>query len=92
MASSASLAIASSLIPCRGERGSAIRPVRADSRIPKGAISFKNESILDCLAELENVSYCAYKHQIWVDSHFDNAARIANIEHLTAELVGEVGD
>lgn len=36
----------------RGDLGRAIKPVRADSRIPKGETSLKNESILDCLAEL----------------------------------------
>ena len=30
-----------------------MRPVRADSRIPKGAISLRNESILDGFADLE---------------------------------------
>lgn len=37
----------------RGERGSAIKPVRVDSRIPKGPMSFMKESIRDGLAELE---------------------------------------
>jgi hypothetical protein len=50
--SSASLSISWSLGPYRGERGKAIRPVRADSRIPKGAISFMKESILVGFAEL----------------------------------------
>lgn len=29
-----------------------MRPVRADSRMPKGAMSLRNESILDGFAEL----------------------------------------
>ena len=41
-----------SLGPYSGDRGRAIRPVRADSRIPNGAINFMNESILVGLAEL----------------------------------------
>lgn len=43
----------SSFGPYRGERGKAIRPVRADSRIPNGAMSFMKESILVGLAELQ---------------------------------------
>lgn len=49
--SSASLT-PSSAGPDKGERGRAIRPVLADSRIPKGAISFRNESIRVGFAEL----------------------------------------
>ena len=50
--SSASFAVASSWGPERGERGKAISPVLADSKMPKGATSFMNESILEGLAEL----------------------------------------
>jgi len=32
-------------------------PVRADSRMPKGAISFKKESILEGFADLNGVSW-----------------------------------
>lgn len=42
----------SSLGSERGERGKAIRPVLVDSRIPKGAISLRKESIREGLAEL----------------------------------------
>lgn len=49
--SSASFA-ASSIGPERGDRGKAIKPVRADSRIPKGATSLRYESIREGLAEL----------------------------------------
>lgn len=49
--SAASFSI-SSLCSPKGERGRAIRPVRVDSRIPKGPISFRKESILEGLAEL----------------------------------------
>jgi hypothetical protein len=52
--SSASLSVSCSLGPYSGDRGSAIRPVRADSRIPKGAMSFMKESILVGFAELGN--------------------------------------
>lgn len=53
--SPASLSV-SSLGPYSGERGRAIRPVRVDSKIPKGLISFMNESILLGFAELLSVS------------------------------------
>lgn len=42
----------SSAGPERGDRGRAIRPVRADSRIPKGATSLRYESIREGFAEL----------------------------------------
>ena len=35
-----------------GERGRAINPVRVDSRIPKGVINLRNESMRDGLADL----------------------------------------
>jgi hypothetical protein len=41
-----------SLGPYSGERGRAMSPVRADSRMPKGAMSFMNESIRVGFAEL----------------------------------------
>lgn len=49
----------SSLGSPSGERGRAINPVRVDSRIPKGPISLRKESIRDGLAELEIVSISA---------------------------------
>lgn len=45
----------SSLGPYKGDLGRAINPVRVDSRIPKGAISFMKESIRVGLADL---GYC----------------------------------
>ena len=42
----------SSLAAWRGDRGIAIRPVRAHSRMPKGAMSFKKASILAGFADL----------------------------------------
>ena len=54
--SSASFICASALGFSKGDRGSAMRPVRADSKIPNGAISFRNESILEGFAELAKVS------------------------------------
>jgi hypothetical protein len=42
----------SSFGPYRGERGRAIRPVLVDSRMPKGVMSFMNESIREGFAEL----------------------------------------
>ena len=44
----------SSLAAWRGDRGIAMRPVRAHSRIPKGAMSFKKASILAGFADLLN--------------------------------------
>jgi hypothetical protein len=49
--SSASFCI-SSLGEYKGDRGNAIRPVRVDSKIPNGAMSFMKESILDGFADL----------------------------------------
>lgn len=43
----------SSLAPYSGERGRAMRPVRADSRMPNGEMSFMNESILVGFADLD---------------------------------------
>ena len=51
--SSASFINSWSLGPKSGERGRAIRPVRADSRMPKGETSFMNESIRVGFAELK---------------------------------------
>lgn len=42
----------SSLASKRGDLGRAMRPVRVDSRIPKGEMSFMKESIRLGLAEL----------------------------------------
>lgn len=42
-----------SFCPSNGDLGSAIRPLRADSKIPNGAISFMKESILMGFAELD---------------------------------------
>jgi hypothetical protein len=50
--SSASLTSFSSSAPKSGERGRAIRPVRADSRMPNGATSFMKESMREGFAEL----------------------------------------
>ena len=36
-----------------GERGNAINPVRVDSRIPKGPINFRKESMREGFAELD---------------------------------------
>ncbi len=44
----------SSLAAWRGDRGRAMRPVRADSRMPKGAMSFRKASILMGFADLLN--------------------------------------
>lgn len=45
----------SSFGPYNGDLGSAMSPVLVDSRIPKGAINFINESILLGLADLTQV-------------------------------------
>lgn len=50
----------SSLGSTRGERGRAIKPVRVDSRIPKGPTNFMNESIRDGLAELQKSGSTVY--------------------------------
>lgn len=53
----------SSFGPYKGDRGNAIRPVLVDSRIPKGAMSFIKESILDGFADLsqdQHISVSAF--------------------------------
>lgn len=50
--SPASFSISSAVASWSGDRGRAISPVRADSRIPNGEISFMKESILVGFAEL----------------------------------------
>jgi hypothetical protein len=51
--SSASITLLScSFGPQSGDLGSAISPVRADSKMPNGAMSFMKESILVGFAEL----------------------------------------
>jgi len=55
--SSASLImLPSSFGPKSGDRGRAINPVRADSKMPKGETSFMNESILVGFADLRIIS------------------------------------
>ena len=44
----------SSLAACSGERGSAMRPVRVDSRMPKSEMSLRKESMRDGFADLDN--------------------------------------
>lgn len=90
--SAASFSI-SSLGSPRGERGRAMRPVRVDSRIPKGPINLRKESIREGLAELrENMSQLKQKSQGGEDLHFDDAVVGADIQNLTTELVGQAGD
>jgi hypothetical protein len=55
--------VSCSLGPYSGDLGSAMRPVRADSRIPNGAMSFMNESILVGLADLEALSVLNLKRK-----------------------------
>lgn len=61
--SAASFSI-SSLGSKRGDRGRAIRPVRVDSRTPKGPMSFMKESIREGLAELYHISLAPRKTRI----------------------------
>lgn len=76
-----------------GERGRAMRPVRVDSRIPKGAMSFMKESIRLGLAELGYVSlviltiYCGQGN-----SQFNNTVVCADIQDLALHLVREICD
>lgn len=89
--SSASFGMSSSLGPRSGERGSAMSPVRADSRIPNGPISFMNESIRVGLAELYILSVCnLVKTEENDNLHFDNTVIRANIQHLPTKLMGKV--
>ncbi len=79
----------SSFGPYSRDRGRAISPVRVDSRIPNGAMSFMKESILDGLADL-----CARDQQSVqpvigsdCDLHFHDAIVCADIQHLSTELM-----
>lgn len=80
--------------PYRGDRGSAIKPVRADSRMPKGPMSLRKELIRDGFADLKGVvrTFAQNTRMHVIDSHFDNAAVGADIQYLAAKLVREVGD
>jgi hypothetical protein len=84
----------SSFGPYSGDLGSAIKPVRVDSRIPKGAISFMKESILDGLAELWlDVSKDSQIRAFQLENlHFHNAIICANIQDLSSKLVREMRD
>ena len=87
--SSASRSI-SSFGPYSGERGRAMRPVLVDSRMPKGAISFMNESILDGLADLRRISTWTWPG--YFDLHLDNAVVRADIEYFSTELMRQMRD
>ena len=76
-----------------GDRGRAIKPVLADSKMPKGAMSFRNESILDCLADLVDCQSLMGKTQHRsMYLHLDDTAIRADIQHLAAKLVRKVRD
>lgn len=96
LASTISLASFSScsMVSSKGDLGRAMRPVRVDSRIPKGAMSLRNESIRDCLAELQGmlalIKYVRKnkRGKKKSDVHLDNAVICADIQHLATKLVG----
>jgi hypothetical protein len=91
-----------------GERGRAINPVRVDSRIPKGVINLRNESMRDGLADLLlrvnltaplNLPVKTPLAQSWVewrqesfDLQFNDAVVATDIKHFPAELVRKSGD
>ena len=69
-----------------------MRPVRVDSRIPKGPTSFRNESIRLGLAELcVWISRCRGRGE-GKDLHFHNTVVGANIQNLATELVSQASD
>lgn len=71
-----------------------MRPVRVDSRIPKGLTSLRKESIRLGLAELfrkivsEKTLASPYNWHL----HLHNAVVVADIQNLAAELMGQAGD
>lgn len=78
--------------PCNCDLGIAIRPVRLDSRTPKGAMSFKNASILVGFADLEQtlVGASSGRSRYYKDLHFDNTVVCADIQYLSAKLVRQL--
>lgn len=95
--SAASFSI-SSLGSKRGDRGRAIRPVRVDSRTPKGPISFMKESIREGLAELYHIIRIKRCREIVCmthgagNLHLNNAVVSTDIQHLSTELMSETGN
>ena len=61
-----------------------------DSRIPKGAISFMNESILDGFADLSHVSNATTLRDCGLQFH--NAVVCADVQDLPTKLMSQVRD
>lgn len=50
-----------------------MRPVREDSRMPKGPMSFKKELILSGLADLGSVSV---NHVVWISTAYTSTMQL----------------
>jgi hypothetical protein len=86
--------VPSSFGPKSGDRGRAINPVRADSKMPKGETSFMKESILVGFADLgifSNDDQMVPTEKRF-NLHFNDAAVRANIQDLSSKLMREICD
>lgn len=84
----------SSTPPSKGDRGKAIRPVRADSKMPKGEMSFIKASIRGGFAELHRFTLSIIRGKGSRDgnSHFNDTVIGTDIQHLPAKLMRQVRD
>ena len=84
----------SSFGPKSGDRGRAINPVRADSKIPNGETSFMKESIRVGFADLKTVNSVldVSDNKISLNLHFNNAVIRADVQDLAPELVSQAGN
>lgn len=90
--SSASFRI-SSLAPYNGDLGRAMRPVRPDSRIPNGDISFMKASIRVGLADLSTMSAEINNNQYQqVHLHLNDAIIRTYIQNLASKLMCQMRD
>ena len=82
----------SSFGPCSGDRGRAIKPVLADSRIPNGEMSFMNESIRVGFADLlPAVRRCRQAKSGGKErSHLNNTIISTYIQNLPSELMRQM--
>ena len=69
-----------------------MRPVRADSKMPKGAMSFMKESIRAGFAELRNHISPRYSNGVRerVYSQLDDTVVRADIQNLPLKLMGKI--
>lgn len=84
----------SSVAACSGVRGRAMRPVRADSRIPKGDISFMKAFIRGGFAELYRSYISGLPFMSGTRSrdysHFHDAVISTYIQHFPPKLMRQM--